>query len=203
MLSFQKPHPESLRRFLGEQTLLPFSYAEVGASRQTLPPGFDVDRTRIELGHGAKVFELARSALEKWTQFQLGWVEAWSPQTPIQPGEVVAVLGYALGLWWLNACRIIYVIDEAGPIRRFGFAYGTLPGHVERGEERFLIEWETSTDSVTFDILAFSRPSHLLTRVGYPLVRLKQKRFGRQAAEAMYRAVGGTSPIPPIWQNSG
>ena len=38
-----------------------------------------------------------------------------------------------LGLWWLNACRIVYVVDEAGPVTRFGFAYGTLPGHAGSG----------------------------------------------------------------------
>ena len=51
-------------------------------------------------------------------------------------------MGRAIGLWWLNACRIVYVVDESGPISKFGFAYGTLPGHVESGEERFLIEWD-------------------------------------------------------------
>ena len=37
-------------------------------------------------------------------------------------------MGRAIGFWWLNACRIVYVVDEAGPITQFGFAYGTLAG---------------------------------------------------------------------------
>lgn len=69
-------------------------------------------------------------------------------------------MGRAIGLWWLNACRIVYVVDESGPISRFGLAYGTLPGHVERGEERFMIEWNRGDNSVWYDILAFSRPNH-------------------------------------------
>ncbi len=52
---------------------------------------------------------------------------------------------------------------------RFGFAYGTLPGHVESGEERFLVEWDRGDDAVWYDILAFSRPNHVLTRLGYPV----------------------------------
>jgi uncharacterized protein (UPF0548 family) len=128
-------------------------------------------------------------ALRRWGQFALGWVEAWSPDTPIQSGEVVAVMGRAIGMWWLNACRIVYVVDESGPISKFGFAYGTLPGHVESGEERFLIEWNRGENSVWYDILAFSRPNHFLTRIGYPMVRRTQKRFGRDSAASMLNAV--------------
>lgn len=119
----------------------------------------------------------------------MGWVEAWPPDTPIKTGEVVAVMGRAIGLWWLNAARIVYLVDELGAICKFGFAYGTLPGHVESGEERFLIEWNRADDSVWYDILAFSRPNHLLIRLGYPMVRQAQKRFGRDSAALMLRAV--------------
>lgn len=80
-------------------------------------------------------------------------------------------------------------MDEAGPPRRFGFAYGTLPGHVESGEERFVVEWREDDDSVWYDILAFSRPRHLAARAGYPLARGLQARFRRDSAAAMVRAV--------------
>ena len=93
------------------------------------------------------------------------------------------------GLWWLNACRIIYVVDESGPINTFGFAYGTLPGHVESGEERFLIEWDRKDNSVWYDILAFSKPNHVLAWLGYPYVRLKQAQFRRHSAASMLGAV--------------
>jgi len=188
-LSLRKPSADSIRRILAAQANLPFSYAAVGATARTAPAGFVVDRTRIKLGEGEPVFHSARAALQRWEQFRLGWVEAWSPETPIQPGEVVAVMGWAIGLWWLNSCRIVYVVDESEPISRFGFAYGTLPGHVESGEERFLIEWDRADDSVWYDIMAFSRPNHILTRLGYPVVRRTQKRFGRDSAASMLRAV--------------
>ena len=93
------------------------------------------------------------------------------------------------GLLVAQSCRIVYIVDESGPISRFGFAYGTLPGHVESGEERFLIEWERDGSSVWYDILAFSRPNHFLARLGYPLVRREQKRFRRDSAASMLRAV--------------
>jgi uncharacterized protein (UPF0548 family) len=152
-----------------------------------------VDRTRIRLGQGEAVFVTAKTALRHWDQFRLSWLEACPSDTPIQLGEVVAILAHAAGLWWLNACRIVYVIDENGPINKFGFAYGTLPDHAATGEERFLIEWNRSDDSVWYDLLAFSRPRHRLARWGYPFMRMMQKCFGRESAAAVLRRVGSTS----------
>lgn len=195
MLSLRKPSPESIRQFLTTQGKLNFTYSAVGATATTPPAGYVVDQTRIKLGEGEAVFTAARDALEKWRQFDLGWLEAWSPDTPIKSGEVVAVLARSIGMWWLNACRIVYVIDEAGPITRFGFAYGTLPDHAGSGEERFLIEWNLGDDNVWYDILAFSRPQHFLVRLGYPMVRRTQKRFGRESATAMLRAVGSVVSV--------
>jgi len=99
-------------------------------------------------------------------------------------------MGRAVGVWWLNACRVVYVVDDDGPISKFGFAYGTLPGHVESGEERFLIEWDRGDDGVWYDIVAFSHPHRFSARLGYPVVRRLQKRFGRDSAASMLRAVG-------------
>ena len=106
----------------------------------------------------------------------------------------MAVMGRAIGMWWLNACRVVYVVDESGPISKFGFAYGTLPGHVESGEERFLVEWDRGGDGVWYDILAFSRPNRFSARLGYPVVRRLQKRFGRNSAASMLRAVRSDEP---------
>lgn len=202
MLSLRKPTAETLRQIVKEQTNLPFSYSAVGATALTPPTGYVVDRTRIKLGVGQSVFDSAKVALQRWQQFQLGWVEMWSRDASLEPGQVVVVMGWAMGLWWLNACRIVYTVDESGPITKFGFAYGTLPGHVESGEERFLIEWDRETDTVWYDILAFSRPKHVLTRLGYPLVRRLQKRFGRDSAAAMFRAVDSSSVLPEVCQST-
>jgi uncharacterized protein (UPF0548 family) len=193
MLSWRKPSAESIRCFLTEQAGLDFSYRTVGATATTPPAGYDVDRTRVKLGAGEAMFDSAKVALQRWEQFRLGWVEVWPPTSAIRPGEIVAVLGHSVGLWWLNCCRIVYVADESGPLSKFGFAYGTLPGHVESGEERFLIEWDNTDNSVWYDILAFSRPNHVLTRLGYPFVRCTQKRFARNSAASMLKAVGSES----------
>ncbi len=176
--------------------MLDFTYSSVGATAKVPPVGYVVDHTRIKLGSGEETFEAAKSALRRWEQFHLGWVEASPTETPIEKGEVVAVIGRVFGLWWLNACRIVYVVDEVGPITRLGFAYGTLPGHAESGEERFLIEWDRADDCIWYDILAFSRPNYFVTKLGYPLVRRLQKRFARDSAAAMVKAVGASVPSP-------
>jgi len=195
MLSLRKPSAESIRRFLQEQSQRDFTYSAVGATAGTPPAGYVVDHTRVQLGCGEAAFEAAQTALRKWQQFRLGWLEAVPEDAPIQEGQVVAILARAIGLWWLNACRIIAVVNESGPVSRFGFVYGTLPGHSESGEERFLIEWDHANDSVWYDIVAFSRPNHFLTRLGYPMVRRAQKRFGRESSAAMQRAVAAAAGI--------
>jgi uncharacterized protein (UPF0548 family) len=189
MLSLRRPSTEAIRRFLTSQSKLGFTYSAVGATATTPARWYALDHTRIKLGEGEEIFAKARAALEHWEQFRLGWVEAWPPETPIQPGEVVAVVARDIGLWWLNACRIIYVVDEPGPNRRFGFAYGTLPGHAGTGEERFLVEWDQASGEVWYDILAFSRPHQFLPHLGYPYMRRIQKLFKKQSAAAMLTAV--------------
>ena len=174
MLALRKPSAEQLRDFLAAQSELDFTYPAVGATAAVPPAGYVVDRTRIQLGEGAGTFAAAKSALRRWEHFRLGWVEAWPPETPIQAGQVVAVIARLFDLWLLNACRIVYVLDEEGPVPRYGFAYGTLPEHAESGEERFTVEWHEQDDAVWYDILAFSRPQQFLARLGYPFARRLQ-----------------------------
>ena len=190
MLSLRKPSAERLREFLAAQSKLDLTYAAVGATAAVPPAGYVVDRTRIKLGEGARTFAAAKAALERWDHFRLGWVETWPPETPIQAGQVVAVVARLFGLWWLNACRIVYVVSEEAPVQRYGFAYGTLPEHAESGEERFTVEWHRADDAVWYDILAFSRPQQLLPRLGYSFTRKLQRRFARDSAAAMRRTVG-------------
>ena len=219
----RRPSDESLRRFLESQRALPFTYESVGGTAPggELPAGYAVDRLSIELGRGGELFVAARRGIEAWAQFDLGWCEAWPRETPIRAGEAVAVVARSMGLWWANATRIAYVVDEVGeeslsgglqlgsgipPLAppcegggscaRFGFAYGTLPGHVEMGEELFLVEWDRATDAVAYNILAFSRPRHPLARLGRPLVRRLQRRFREGSAAAMLRWVKNVAAVP-------
>ena len=186
MWSVRRPSLEQIHRRREQQRELGFSYAAVGATRDgTIPAGFDRDHNRQPLGTGAATFAAARDAIRTWAMFPAPLTEIVPAGIPISEGEVAAVVAHALGLWWLNAARIVYVIDEP---RRFGFAYGTLPGHVERGEERFLVEW-LADDSVWYDLDAFSRPGYWMVKLARPLARRLQRRFARLSKAAMRDAV--------------
>ncbi len=189
MFNLTAPTEDVVRRFILKQKDSGFSYPEVGASATTAPVGYNVDHNRIQLGKGEATWQRATKAIRGWQMFSLPWVGFHWPSAPIQIGTDVAVSIHHFGFYSLNACRIVYVVDEESPTKRFGFAYGTLAEHAESGEERFTVEWNREDDSVWYDILAFSRPRQALARVGYPLSRLLQKRFAVGSKAAMLQAV--------------
>jgi len=118
----------------------------------------------------------------------MDWVQIVPDDAPVAIGSVVGVLVQHLGFWSLNFTRIVYLIEDKGPQENFGFAYGTLSDHAERGEERFTVEYHSADNSVWYDLLAFSRPRHLLARLGYPISRRLQKRFAGESLRAMHKA---------------
>jgi uncharacterized protein (UPF0548 family) len=187
MFLLHKPSEEVVRQFISSQRDLTFTYKEVGATRTQPPAGYTVDHNRIMLGKGEKLYLRAIAALRGWKHFNLGWAGIVPPGEPIDAGSTVAVEAKTFGFWSLNACRIVYTIDEDGLAKRFGFAYGTLPDHAERGEERFMIEW-LEDDSVWYDIYAFSHPQKAVVKLGLPLARMLQKRFSRDSLAAMLKA---------------
>ena len=196
MFLLTKPNRELIRQFVDARREDEFSYAEVGASRTEAPPGYNVDHNRVLLGRDIDAFTRARGAIKDWKMFDFPWVDLCWPDTPIREGETVAILVRHLGFYSLNAARIVYVIDETGEVDRFGFAYGTLTEHGERGEERFSVEFHRGSGEAWYDLYAFSRPNHYLARMGYPFSRFLQKRFAAESKNAMLRAMNGQPPQP-------
>lgn len=191
MFLFLQPSSETVAEFISSQQDLPFSYSQVGTTKSQPRDGhreYTVDHNRTKLGEGEQAYQRAVLALRNWQQFDLGWVAVVPPGKPLEVGTTVAVQAKIFGFWTLNAARIVYVIDEKqNGNAKFGFAYGTLPDHVERGEERFTVE-RHEDGSVWYDIYAFSRPKHPLARVGFPIARLLQKRFVRDSLAVMRAA---------------
>ncbi len=189
MFLFTEPSADQVRRFIESHRHLPFSYPDVGATAGTIPVGYTVDRNRVKLGVGRNMFDCAVAALKNWNHFDLSWVQIVPEETTLAVGETVAVRVKHFGFWSLNACKVIYLVEEEEPIRKFGFAYGTLPGHAESGEERFTIEWHATDNAVWYDILAFSRPGSRLVKLGSPLARVLQKRFATDSKRRMAECV--------------
>jgi len=192
MFLITKPSEESITQFVHAQQTSLFSYEEVGATlNDNAPDGYAIDHNRIQLGSGRETFDRAIEAVRNWKMFNLEWTESYFDTTPIEVGNTVAILIKHFGFWSLNAARIVYVLDETtDEIEKFGFAYGTLTEHGERGEERFSVEYNKTDESVWYDLFAFSQPNHLLAKLGYPLSRYLQKQFAAESKQAMAKAVG-------------
>lgn len=185
MWSIGKPSPDRIAAFLHRHATSAYTYADVGRVADFHPNGFDRDVRREIIGHGPEAFEAARDAFRRWGQFPWPWTQIYPINAPIRAGQSLAMLAHAYGLWWLNACRIVYAIDEP---TRFGFAYGTLCEHVECGEEQFLLE-QTSGGAVWYDLRAFSRPRPWAVRLAYPLARRQQRQFALESFASMRAAI--------------
>jgi uncharacterized protein (UPF0548 family) len=190
MFFLSKPGQDVIRSFISAQKYQPFSYTEVGSSRGKAPSGYTSDHNRVRIGTGRSDFERAIAAVKQWKMFDMPWIDLSWPHTPIETGATVAVLISHLGFWSLNACRIVYVIEELGAVERYGFAYGTLPEHAAFGEERFTVEYDAKDSAVWYGILASSR-LRPLARLAYPFARALQRRFAKDSKAAMLKYLAG------------
>ncbi|MER7005194.1 DUF1990 domain-containing protein [Dactylosporangium sp. NPDC000555] len=160
------------------------TYPEVGATREgPLPDGYQHITRRVRLGSGAELFRAAADALARWQPERGAGLRVRSSADRVALGvEFSAGIGVgALRLW--APCRIVWVVDEPD---RYGFGFGTLPGHVETGEESFLLSTDETGD-VWFEVRAFSRPAKWWVRLGSPVARLVQHRVTDRYVDAMRR----------------
>lgn len=162
----------------------PFTYAEVGATRGTPPADAHVVRSERVVGHGAADFAAVRDAVISYGMQRGAGMRVRASTETAQVGTVLVISAWFLGPIRIP-CRVVYVLDER---RRAGFAYGTLPGHPESGEELFSVELRED-DSVVAVIAAFSRPGRWYTRLGAPAGRALQALMTRRYLSAMARVV--------------
>ena len=189
MFLLNEPTVADIRNYLTYQSRKSLSYRDRGVTRTaTVPDDFILDHHRVQLGKGEETWQRARRALLTWRMFKTDFTRLCWPYKRIEQGAIVGVLALHYGFWSLNATRIVYVVDEDVPVRRYGFAYGTLGTHALSGEERFLVEW-LADDTVWYDIYTLSQPRHWAARYGYPWLRRLQKRFARSSMNAMVAAV--------------
>lgn len=155
----------------------PFSYPEVGATRQDqLPRGYRHLELQVDVGLGRQRYEQIAEQLLTWQIHARSGLLLQVSDERVRQGSVV-MAALPLGPFKINTrCRVVYVIIEE---RRTGFAYGTLAGHPERGEERFQVEL-TDDDRVVFGLRAFSRNAWLLARLGAPVSNRVQAMVNRR-----------------------
>lgn len=158
---------------------LPLTYSEVGATAaQDLPVGYHHQHVERQIGTGRQRFERAADAVMRWgMQRGSGLRVRASSEVVVLDAVVVVRLGFLPA-----PCRVVYVIDEPD-IR--GFGYGTLPGHPESGEERFVVHRDPDTDAVFAEVSAFSRPATWWSKAGGPVVKIGQRLIAQRYLRAV------------------
>jgi uncharacterized protein (UPF0548 family) len=185
VFSLRKPSAAALARLVDQQSHLPLTYPELGATARTMPPGYRHGHWETGLGEFSQErFDRLADALFSW-QAHRGSGMTIYPGEPARPGLTFA-LSFRLPAGWVAAAgRVVYVTREPG---RCGFAYGTLPGHPEQGEEAF--EVVRQGQRIVFTVCAFSRPGHPLVKLGAPVGRALQGRVNQAYLGAMRAAAG-------------
>lgn len=180
----RRPTPERLAELLRSAAFADLTYEPVGISLDGSSTGGLVRRRwETELGDGPGTFRRAREALEQWAVHRGAGLDV-AVDGPLLAGTHVAMAA-PLPVGWVEAsCRVVAVADED---ERFGFAYGTLPVHPERGEEAFVVE--RIDGGHRFVVEAVSQPVHPLARLAPPVAnRLQAMATGRYLS-AMCRAI--------------
>ncbi|WP_079170978.1 MULTISPECIES: DUF1990 family protein [unclassified Streptomyces] len=162
-----------------------FSYPEVGATAPSegLPSGYAHLRHRTFVGRGRDVFDAAGAAVTTWRMHRESGARVHAEAERAAPG---ARLRVAVGVGRLEYAVPCEVVWAAYGGTRTGFAYGTLEGHPESGEESFVVTLDPD-GSVWFTVTAFSRPARWYTRAAGPVVPALQRWYARRLGCAVRR----------------
>ncbi|HEX7105666.1 MAG TPA: DUF1990 domain-containing protein [Acidothermaceae bacterium] len=162
----------TLRRTLRRASALDFNYADVGASReQTVPTGCDSIAESAVVGAGLAQFTLLAEGIRNWQIHRHADLQIVADH-PAREGVNVAI-GQRLGpATVVLSCRVVWTLDEPD---RNGFAYGSLVGHPEAGEEAFVAELEPD-GAVRFRVYGFTAPGTVATAAARPLTRALARR---------------------------
>jgi uncharacterized protein (UPF0548 family) len=166
----------------------PFTYPAVGASRSgDVPAGYRrAERTAV-VGSGRTAFERAAAAVFDWRAQRGAGLSVRADGPASTPGTVVVLTAGLPRLGYDIPCRVVWAQTE-GDER--GFAYGTLPGHPESGEECFLVRLDPDGD-VVYEIRVFFRLASRLARLGGPASLLLQRVATGRYVSAIRRAARG------------
>ena len=155
----------------------------------------DMNHLEFHLDLGpADRFPLAREAVFSWTLQELAGVVV-RPARRVTAGQIVDL--HLNPVWPISprrlrgrdllvpvgSCGVTRVVDEED---RAGFTYRTLPGHLEDGEETFLVSIG-SGGRLGVTISADSVPAHPLLRLAAPVTVAAQEMMAGRYAEGLKR----------------
>jgi uncharacterized protein (UPF0548 family) len=163
-----------------------WTYPEVGATRLgPLPDGYNHLHHRAAVGRGRAGFEAAGAAVTEWRMHRAAGAQVDASAERAAAGVTVEVSAGMGPLRVTAPCEIVWSAYERD---RIGFAYGTRPGHPERGEESFVVEL-ADDGTVWFTVTAFSRPASWYARLAGPLVPAAQRWYARRLTATLRRVV--------------
>ena len=146
----------------------PLSFTRHEGSEGEAPAGYNHLSRSVTLTR--RDFDGAAGDLFAWEMHCRAGLRVQASDIPLRQDTVVLMRWGPGPLAVRIPCRVLEVIDES---RRRGFAYGTLPGHPEAGEERFILE-QFEDGRILFTITAYSRPNSTLAKLGGPITRAAQ-----------------------------
>ena len=153
----------------------------------------------------ADLFPAAREAIFTWQLQELAGVVV-RPSRRVAEGQVVDL---RLNPLWpapprrlrgrdllvsVGACIVSDVIDEAD---RAGFTYRTLPGHLENGEETFLVSTGAEGRLVA-SITADSVPGHPLLKATGPITTAAQTMMAKRYTSGLKKLLSLCAEIPHL-----
>ncbi|MDN3024965.1 DUF1990 domain-containing protein [Streptomyces sp. S.PB5] len=162
-----------------------FTYADVGATRKPgfCPPDFHPLHVRTRIGEGESVFRRAAEAVLTWEMHRAMGVgiDATAERAAPDVDVTVTLAGVIKA-----PCRVVWTVEEP---RRAGWAYGTLSGHPECGEEAFVVD-RTGDGTVWLTVSAFSRAAKWYAKAGGVATRGLQHAYARRCGVVLRRLSG-------------
>ncbi|WCO68123.1 DUF1990 family protein [Iamia majanohamensis] len=130
----------------------------------------------------------ARAALARWAP-HAGIDGRVVPADPPEEGATVLVVVPFGPFEMVAPNRVVAVLDDDD---RVGFAYGTLPGHPEQGEELFLAE-RAGPDRLRLTVRIHARGATPIVRLAGPVTRRFQALAARRYLAAWAAATSEES----------
>jgi uncharacterized protein (UPF0548 family) len=167
----RRPSADVLDALLLCAAKAPLSYPEAGMTRPgaRVPARYGLEDHRADLPLD---FAAAREALATFATHRLPYMFLHPGGLRVREGLDVLVCARIGPMWTVNPCRVVYVEEAAD---RYAYAYGTLPGHSEHGEEMFAVE-RREGGRVVAETIARACPQDVLARLGRPVAHRVQRR---------------------------
>ena len=155
-------------------------------------------------------FEVAQRLLRDYEFADPAIVRAvYAEDSPFETRDML-LEGRFYGLKFHFGVRVGGLVDDelavdGHPVRRWGWNYRTLQGHLEAGQMDYEVRKWLDTGEVDFRIHAFSRPAHIpnpVIRLGFRVFgRWVQRRFARHACQRMARLTAARARVSAAAQD--